>query len=155
VLVGRANEEEDAAEIDAFTDEYDFLSNFFFAPVHMDGASYPTVEHAFQAAKTFDAKERARVRGCSTPAQAKGVGRSVTLRKDWESVKLGIMEALVREKFTKHDELRTKLLATGERRLIEGNTWGDAFWGVCRGRGKNHLGRILMRVREGLKGSPT
>ena len=42
------------------------------------------------------------------------------------------------------------LLATGKATLVEGNSWGDTFWGVCRGKGKNMLGKILMRVRKRL-----
>lgn len=140
--------------IDRFADDYDFLSNFFDAAVQLDGQWYPTVEHAFQAAKTADATERARVRAAGSPGVAKRLGRKVTLRADWESVKVSIMEALVRQKFEVHADLKEKLLATGERELIEGNQWNDTFWGRCRGHGKNHLGKILMRVREALR-SPT
>jgi ribA/ribD-fused uncharacterized protein len=136
--------------IQAFTGDHDFLSNFFYAAVHWEGVEYPTVEHAFQAAKTDIASERRAIRECSSPSQAKRLGRRVELRDDWESVKVSIMESIVREKFTAHAELRAKLLATGDRRLVEGNTWNDTFWGVCRGHGKNHLGKILMRVRAEL-----
>jgi ribA/ribD-fused uncharacterized protein len=109
-------------DITSFRDDYDFLSNFYPVEIRFENAVYPTVEHAFQAAKTDDPKERARVRACATPASAKSTGRRVTLRKDWETVKIGIMESLVRTKFTDHPDLREKLLATGERRLVEGNT---------------------------------
>ncbi len=139
--------------IQKFDEEHAFLSNFHFATVHWEGKAYPTVEHAFQAAKTSDEEERRRVRECSSPGQAKKLGKKVKLRSDWESVKIGIMEHLVREKFTKHAELTAALLETGERELIEGNTWGDRFWGKVRGAGQNHLGRILMRVRAELRGS--
>ncbi len=57
-------------------------------------------------------------------------------------------------KFTRHFDLREKLLATGDRKLVEGNTWGDTFWGVCRGNGKNHLGKILMKIRAELQAEP-
>lgn len=137
--------------IDRFDGDFDFLSNFYDAAVTLDGLSYPTVEHAFQAAKTADPAERARVRAAGSPGVAKRLGRKVTLRGDWESVKVSIMEALVRAKFEAHAELREKLLATGERELIEGNHWNDTHWGRCRGHGKNHLGKILMRVREALR----
>ncbi len=143
-------EQNGADDILAFNDEFAFLSNFHYAMVSFDGATYPTVEHAFQAAKTDDAEERRAIRECSSPNQAKRMGKRVKLRADWETVKIGIMESLVLQKFTNHPELRAALLATGERRLVEGNTWGDVFWGMCRGRGKNHLGRILMRVRDEL-----
>jgi hypothetical protein len=61
------------------------------------------------------------------------------------------MESLVKEKFTRDTELGAKLVATGDEELVEGNYWGDTFWGVCRGVGQNHLGKILMKVREELR----
>ena len=81
------------------------------------------------------------------------MGRRVKLRPDWEQVKVGLMEEIVRAKFTQNEDLKQRLLATGDKRLAEGNTWGDTFWGVDlrSGRGENHLGRILMRVRDELK----
>ena len=48
-------------------------------------------------------------------------------------------------------ELRDALLATGDVELVEVNTWGDTYWGVCRGRGRNQLGRTLMRIREDIR----
>ncbi len=132
-----------------FKEEHEFLSNFWPSPVRFEGQLYPTVEHAFQAAKTSDPDGRRRIREARDPGKAKRLGRGVRLRKDWESAKLGIMEGLLRAKFA-DAALRELLLATGEARLVEGNTWGDVFWGVCRGQGKNHLGRLLMRVREEL-----
>lgn len=72
------------------------------------------------------------------------------LRPDWEEAKVGIMEELVRLKFTAHADLRARLLATGDAELIEGNNWNDRFWGVCRGQGQNQLGLILMKVRSEL-----
>lgn len=110
---------------------------------------YPTTEHAFQAAKTLDEKEREKIRVAKTPGQAKRLGQKVTLRKDWESIKIKIMLNLNRQKFDRAD-LGDRLVDTGQAELIEGNTWGDTFWGVCKGVGKNHLGKILMEVREEL-----
>src|SRR5687767_9057952 len=130
--------------IDSFREEHEFLSNFYPASVSYDGKEYPTVEHAFQAAKTDNHRERKQIQQCGSPSNAKKMGRRVKLRTDWETVKLGIMEALVREKFTRHPELRAALLDTEDRPLIEGNTWSDTFWGTVRGSGKNHLGKILM-----------
>jgi N-glycosidase YbiA len=137
-------------DITTFREEHEFLSNFWPCSIRFEGKVYPTVEHAFQAAKTDDEDERRRIREASYAGKAKKLGRAVRLRKDWESVKLGIMEALLREKFA-DPELRALLLATGERKLVEGNDWNDRYWGVCRGQGKNHLGKLLMRVREDLR----
>jgi ribA/ribD-fused uncharacterized protein len=136
--------------IDRFTGDYDFLSNFFPSPIEVDGIVYPTVENAFQAAKTYDPEEKQAVAAAPTPGSAKRLGRKVQLRPDWEEVKVGIMEDLVRLKFTTHADLRDTLLDTGDAELIEGNTWKDTFWGVCRGQGRNELGQILMKVRAKL-----
>ncbi len=43
------------------------------------------------------------------------------------------------------------LLATGSAELIEGNDWGDDYWGRATPQGKNHLGVVLMQVREELR----
>jgi hypothetical protein len=136
--------------IDRFTGDYDFLSNFHPSPIDVDGILYPTVEHAFQAAKTSIPEEKQALAETATPGSAKRLGRKVQLRSDWEQVKVGIMEELVRLKFTTHPDLREQLLATGDAELVEGNNWNDRFWGVCRGKGQNQLGKILMKVRSEL-----
>jgi ribA/ribD-fused uncharacterized protein len=139
-----------------FRDAYDFLSNFYPAPVEMDGLEFPTVEHAFQAAKTFDPEKRAAFQKAVTPAGAKQMGRRVQRREDWFDVSLSILEALVRQKFTRYPELARKLKATGDAPLIEGNTWNDRFYGCVWDKkqetwvGENHLGKILMKIRDEL-----
>lgn len=133
--------------IDLFIGQYRFLSNFYPSYVILSGVDYQTVEHAYQAAKTTDEYWRARIRACSTPGEAKRMGRTVPLDPNWDSVRLQIMELLLNKKFT-HLELRSKLLATGSATLIEGNYWGDVFWGMYQGRGENHLGKLLMKIRE-------
>lgn len=133
-----------------FRGEYRFLSNFYPAEVELDGKEYPSVEHAFQAAKTLNPLSRARIHVCETAGGAKRLGKTVPLREDWEEVKIDVMTNLVTQKFSRHPELKEKLLATGDRELVEGNWWGDTFWGVCRGTGENHLGKILMQVRDWL-----
>src|SRR5579859_3535441 len=140
--------------ITAFHGPHFFLSNFSESRIVFEGDSYPTVEHAFQAAKTFDPAQRAAVREAATPAAAKRLGRGVTLRPDWEQVKLGLMHELLRQKFSRPD-LRQALLDTGEAELVEGNTWGDRQRGCVLVKGKwigsNHLGRLLMQVRAELR----
>ena len=127
--------------IDSFSCEHRFLSNFYPSPIVADGFQFPTVEHAFQAAKTAAENEKRRIASAKSPARAKSLGRRVALRKDWESVKVGIMKQCVELKFQSHPDLAKLLLATGDARLIEGNSWNDTFGGVCGGRGKNHLGK--------------
>lgn len=134
-------------KIDKFAGSYEFLSNFFPANTEFEGVVYPTSEHAFQAAKTLDPNERERVRLASTPSSAKALGKKVTLRKDWNFLRTAYMKQVLESKF-QDPELRRRLLETGDAELIEGNTWGDTFWGVSRGSGQNRLGKILMELRS-------
>ncbi len=138
--------------ISSFSGPHRWLSNFWPAEVVLDGVAYPTVEHAYQAAKTLCPTEREFVRAATTPGAAKRCGKRITLRPDWDKVKSAVMLNLVRQKFDL-DPLGAWLLATADHELIEGNTWGDTFWGMCHGRGQNVLGKILMRVRNELKGA--
>lgn len=137
--------------IGPFTGPYSFLSNFAQIEIRLPDGTYPTVEHAFQASKTDDPEERAHVRAAPTPAGAKQRGKKVRLRPDWETVKVSIMEGLVRQKFA-DPALREQLLATGDEELVEVNTWNDRFWGVCKGKGTNNLGKILMKIRAEIRG---
>ena len=140
-----------------FRGDYAFLSNFYAAPVEMDGAEYPTVEHAFQAAKTHDYAKRRTIREAQSPTTAKRMGRRIKRREDWFDVSLAIMKELVSQKFTRYRELGEKLLATGDAALIEGNNWNDRFYGAVYDTtqeawvGENHLGQILMEVRAELR----
>lgn len=139
--------------IDEFRGAHRFLSNFYPAPVILDGEVYPTVEHAYQAAKTEDLYFREQIRATALPGDAKKLGQIVPLRKDWDRKKRRVMYKLVKQKFRDHPELGEMLLATGSAKLIEGNYWGDTYWGMCRGEGHNHLGKILMMVRKELRQS--
>lgn len=135
----------------SFRDEYFFLSNFYPVEIKLDGIVYPNAETAFQAQKTLDVEERRKFSMLKNPVQAKRLGRKVKLRDDWEEVKLDIMTEVVSQKFLQHPHLIEMLLQTGDEELIEGNKWGDRFWGVCKGVGENHLGKILMKIRDAYK----
>ena len=138
-------------KIDRFVGKHEFLSNFYPSVVEMfDGQIYPTAEHAFQAHKTHDLGLRYDISQMSTANAAKKAGRRLVLRDDWEDIKLSIMEGILFKKFTQNLDLRESLLATDGAELIEGNTWGDKFWGVCEGKGYNHLGMLLMKLRATL-----
>lgn len=140
-------------EIRSFSGAHRWLSNFWPCPIRLGGALYPSTEAAFQAAKTLDGRERAEIAAATSPGSAKRLGRKVTLRADWEQIKLDVMRACIEQKFAR-EPLRSKLLATGDAELVEDNTWGDRYWGVCDGRGENHLGRLLMVVRANLRQEP-
>ena len=96
----------------------------------------------------MDPQEAQEILACDTPAQAKKLGRKIkNLRPDWDDVKYDIMASFVAYKFLPDDDLKAQLVATGDAELIEGNYWGDTYWGVCRGKGENNLGKILMNLR--------
>jgi ribA/ribD-fused uncharacterized protein len=136
-------------EIAEFSGAFRFLSNFWPCKVVLDGEEYQSVEHAYQAAKTIKPEEREFIRESDTAGKAKRMGRHVTMREDWESVKVKTMLNLLRQKF-RDGPLMDKLVATGDAKLTEGNKWGDVFWGVCNGHGQNVLGKLLMQVRAEL-----
>ena len=137
--------------IKEFIKEYRFLSNFYTSDIEYNGLVFMSAEAAFQAQKCPSiARSFTRL----SPNRAKARGRSVQLRSDWETVKDDIMYEIVKSKFTQNQDLKRQLLDTGDEELIEGNTWNDTYWGmdIRTNRGKNKLGKILMRVRKELRG---
>lgn len=137
--------------IGTFDGKYAFLSNFYPSSItDEDYITYPTVEHYFQAMKTLDTGVRFYIAIQTTPGKAKRLGRRLDLRPDWEFIKDSVMEKALRIKFS-NPELRKALLDTGDEYLEEGNTWGDQYWGVCNGVGKNTLGKLLMKIRQEIK----
>ena len=137
----------EGAVIGEFRGEYDFLSNFYRYSVKVKGHVFKNNESAFQA---FKCSNRIKEFYNLSPNQAKSLGRSVALRSDWEEIKDKVMYSIVRSKFSRDPVMKEKLLNTGDTYLIEGNSWGDSYWGVSKGKGLNKLGEILMRVRSGL-----
>ena len=135
-----------------FRGDFFFLSNFYNCPVTYKQLTYTNNEAAFQAQKCVNDAERIQFMKLS-PSEDKRLGRRVSLRKDWEDVKVSIMEEVVRAKFTQNAELADKLLATGDAHLEEGNTWGDRVWGTVNGVGANQLGIILMKIRDEIEKS--
>ncbi len=134
--------------IGRFSGQYDFLSNFYEEAFEFEGHIFKTAEHAYQAQKTIDDVDFEKVKNAKTAADAKKLGRKTCVRWDWDDVKLDIMLRIVLAKFSSSQNMTNKLLATYPSELMEGNVWGDTFWGVCNGVGENHLGKILMRVRK-------
>lgn len=140
--------------IDKFSGPHLFLSNFYMQNVTLDDITYPSAEHAFQAAKCAERYEKLWIAGAPTPAVAKRRGRYVDLPRGWSLRRFHAMERVLRAKFSGFT-MMDKLRATESALLIEGNTWHDNIWGdcrcirsECRAPGKNHLGRLLMKVRD-------
>ena len=140
-----------------FRGSYRFLSNFYKSPVHHQGIDYPTAEHLYQALKTRERSMRRKISLLTTPGQAKGMGRKIALRPNWDGMKITAMKWVIGLKFTQNQDLKEKLLTTGNVILTEGNYWHDNFWGNClcskckHIKGHNNLGKILMDRRAWLK----
>lgn len=144
-----------------FRGRFGFLSNFYPCTVELKGTqlfpeiasheiySARSVEHAYQAAKSKKKSSLNKVLGAGSAGEAKKVGRGIILRPDWEFVKLDIMRSLIESKFSER-RLGKALVDTAPHVLIEGNNWGDTFWGVCNGVGYNYLGLLLMLQRNKL-----
>lgn len=137
-----------------FKNNYDFLSNFYRCDVPYRGHVYATVEHAYQAAKTEDIQDKLKIQHAISPNRAKRLGNQVKLIPGWDILKFDIMRELIAAKFENID-LAKKLVATGNKILIEGNHCHDTQFGVCyckkcKGKniGNNHLGKILMEQRK-------
>lgn len=138
--------------ITSFRDEYDYLSNFYEVKVRWDGRTYRNSEAAYQSAKTLDAQLRDTFASLDA-SSAKRMGQRIPLRADWDIIKTTIMDTIVRVKFKQHPDLAKRLVETGDVELIEGNDRNDTFWGVDvrTGKGENHLGKILMNIRQDLR----
>lgn len=136
-------------KITEFRGEYFFLSNFYECPVTWNGLTFRNSEAAFQSAKAPESMKESFT--FMTAEMSKRVGRSVSLPIDWEQKKESIMREILICKFTQNEDIKQGLMDTGDAVLIEGNTWGDKYWGMCYGIGKNRLGNILMEIRTMLR----
>lgn len=138
--------------ISSFTGEYRFLSNFWPCEITFRGQKLPSVEHAYVAAKCdISDPDQLKSIAAMTAGGAKRYGRVTPIRPMWDSMKFSYMFEFVGQKFHRNQELADKLIATGDALLIEGNDWGDRYWGQCPvGQGENYLGKILMNVRDEL-----
>jgi len=136
-------------EIRGFRGCYGFLSNFYPMDITFEGLTYKSSEAAYQAQKTLDEKLRIRFTGLDAWS-ARRLGRQIKIRKDWKDIKVDVMYRILKIKFSRQP-FRNMLLDTGDAYLEETNYWRDTFWGVYNGEGRNHLGRLLMVVRDELK----
>jgi N-glycosidase YbiA len=139
--------------INHFTGSYFFLSNFYPVPVKFNNQTWASAEHAYQSCKTDDPTWKAYIANASSPGKAKSLARKAPRLTNWDMLKLHYMQLIIRAKFNilENASICKSLLETGERELIEGNTWGDTYWGIYLGKGENHLGKLLMERRSQLR----
>lgn len=133
-----------------FRGEHFVLSNMSPAPMTIDGHRHPTLEYAFQAAKTISDLEKQMIAAAPDGFAAKRLGKLVTATADWDDRRVQVMRELLAIKFQDPTKAAA-LIATHPRRLIEGSR-GDAFWGMLpNGHGRNMLGFLLMELRDTLR----
>lgn len=131
---------------------FGWLANYSPHSIVLDGETWPSVEHCYQAGKFKNSAIRRQIRLAATPAAAKAIAQRhrSERRPDWKEVKDGTMKRAVRAKFEQHPELGAQLLALGSRRIVE-ESHVDAYWGSgADGHGENRLGKILMALRAEL-----
>lgn len=136
--------------IAGFQGKYRWLSNFERCDVLYKGIIYPSSESAYQAQKLSPTRSGIKARKVFAKLDArdaKTMGNVIQLREDWDDIKLEEMEGIVRAKMMS-PQFKSRLLDTGEMEIIESNHWGDTFWGTYNGEGENHLGKIIMKIRD-------
>ena len=129
------------------------LSNFAEYPIKLNGKTWPSTEHYYQAQKYAGTDIAEEIREAPKPIKAFKIAhaKKAQMRSDWDAVKDNVMRRAVTTKFTQHRVLREFLLATGDRELVEHSS-RDAYWGDAPdGSGKNMLGQILQEVRATLR----
>ena len=131
---------------------YGFMSNFYRSRMFIYGRWWNWSEAPYQAAKTNIQSEIDAVAAATKPSEVRLVGQQITMRPDWDRVKYSVMKEICLAKFLQHPELRKQLMETGDEELIEDSPV-DYYWGCgADGSGKNMLGKVLMEIREELKG---
>jgi len=141
--------------------EQDFyvLSNFSSFSLRWSRKTFPTSEHAYHWEKFADHAPTVAQAVASAPSAHEAFKiaehEKAWRRKDWDDVKVGIMRDILRAKAQQHEYVRRKLLATGNRELVE-NSWRDDFWGWGPNRdGQNMLGKLWMEIRAELRTAPS
>lgn len=117
--------------------------------MEVDGISYPSNEHFYQAQKFTDPKKREQIANFSFKGLKNFVKSLGAIREDWDGVRDSVMLEGLRYKFSL-PYFKNLLLETKDIELVETNWWGDTYWGVCRGKGENRLGKMLMQIRSEL-----
>jgi len=133
--------------------EYGCLSNFSKHPVELDGKTWPTSEHYYQAQKFDDPELKEKVRKCNGPMRTTMMSRNrkLPMKQNWEHMKENVMTKVLLAKFTQNEDAKQTLLSTGDAVLVEDSPI-DYYWGCgSDGTGKNRLGKLLMKLREELR----
>lgn len=139
-----------ANRIPKFTGRYEFLHDHYPCKIILDGVEYPSVLHAFCASKIQDKEKRLQILGMTEEREIKQFSAPEKVDWQWNKKKLKLKLNLLRQKFS-DPKLKKLLLDTANAELISTNNYFDRYWGVHKGKGENHNGKLLMRLREDLR----
>jgi ribA/ribD-fused uncharacterized protein len=130
--------------------DYGYMCNFYRSKQIVDGKEYATNEHWYQSQKAVDPVIQEWIRNSPTPHGAMMAGRNLRVKEmypDWDNIKFDIMKKGLMEKFIQNEDIKQKLLSTGDK-IIHEDSPVDMIWGI---KGKDMLGKLLMEVREKLR----
>lgn len=138
--------------IKEFRGEYAWLSNFYAVKIILLDVEYASVEHAYMSAKSDDPEWKFYCQNTIEAGKVKTASRQIKIKDNWEDIKINVMFECLIKKF-EQEPFRTKLIETGDKFIMEGNWWGDEFWGVNlkNNKGKNYLGKLITTIRNNLK----
>lgn len=144
---------EGSEPIMGFFGDYRWLSNMVSCEVDLFGNKFKSSEHAYQAMKSTNDIDFVKIKNAKTSRLSKTIANSLPIRSDWDDVKDDYMFITLFSKFTQYP-FSNRLRDTGDRMIVESNTWHDNYWGDCTCDdckniiGLNKLGRQLMRIRK-------
>lgn len=156
----RKSSEEEIRFYRANEKPYGAFSNLYRCTVTFEGQEFPTAEHAYQAGKAAKKNVREWILSAPTPGLVAMAAHGLytwDIVPNWSRIKFDRMRAVLKAKFTQHEDLRMLLLSTGEKRLVEAgrtNNSVNRLWGEVNGKGTNMLGVLLMELRSELRGPP-
>lgn len=139
------------------TNKWAWLSNFWLCDILIDGKVYKSTEHFYQCAKFIDPHIQKEIMDCATPkevfllANGKSGKYKDKIKINWHNIKDQVMKDALMAKFTQHNDLKKKLLETGNSKLVEASPY-DSYWGCGKDKkGLNKLGQLLEEVRNKLR----
>lgn len=153
------------AQVFFYEQDFYVLSNFSSFNLRWHGRMFPTSEHAYhwsRFALGWDLTDAAgmdaapvAVRIMSAPSAHEAFKLAQEYRDlqhpNWGRDKIDTMRRILFAKAKQHEYVSRKLLATGDRELVE-DSWRDDFWGWGPNRdGQNMLGKLWMEVRAALR----
>ncbi len=136
---------------------YGVFSNLYPRTIAFEGRQFPTAEHAYQAGKARKEDVREWILSAPTPSLVAMAAHGLytwDIVSNWSQIKFDRMRAVLRAKFTQHDDLGRILLSTGNARLVEAARVSNGVnrtWGEVNGKGLNMLGVLLMELRGELR----